>query len=151
MLVAGRANMASDSDELEQELRRNLRLRQKLGAKAAKAEHGSANQGVSLGVSTIAGAKTATPNGLEELRRELTLRREIDTTELETLRLELRLRRADPAATKKDADFQRQEHPSRAGEIEDRRLNVVRRAWVLGGLICLVVAVFLIFWLIYGR
>jgi len=142
--------MASDSDELEQELRRNLRLRQKLGAKAAKADHGSAKQGISLGVSTVAGAKTTTSTSdLEELRRELTLRREIDTTELEALRLELSLRRADPAATKKHADFQRQEHPSRAGEIEDRPLNVVRKAWVLGGLVCLVVAVFLIFWLIY--
>jgi hypothetical protein len=142
--------MASDSNELEQELRRNLRLRQQLGAKAAKAEHESANQGA-LGGSTVAGAKTTTCNsGLEELRRELTLRREIDTTELEDLRLELRLRRADPAATKKAADVQRQEHQWRAREIGNRWPNVVRKAWVLGGLVCLVVAVFLIFWLIYG-
>jgi hypothetical protein len=36
MLMAEGAGMTSDSDDLEQELRRNLKLRRELGAKAAK-------------------------------------------------------------------------------------------------------------------
>ena len=56
--------------DLEQELRRNLKLRRELGVQAAKAKDESANQ---LG-STVNQAKTP-PDDLETLRLELKLRR----------------------------------------------------------------------------
>jgi hypothetical protein len=56
--------------DLEQELRRNLKLRRELGVQAAKAKDESADQ---LG-SIVNQAKTA-PDDLETLRLELKLRR----------------------------------------------------------------------------
>ena len=45
LLGPGGAGMTSDSDDLEEQLRQNLKLRRELAAEVAKAKGSSANQG----------------------------------------------------------------------------------------------------------
>ena len=85
------AGMTQDNDDLEQQLRRNLKLRRELGAKVAKSREGMASD----------------TDDLEQLRQNLKLGREFgaevakskesvasDTGDLQQLRQELRQRAA---------------------------------------------------------
>jgi hypothetical protein len=125
--------MASETDDLEQVIRQNLRLRRELGAAVAKAENGNAKQsGDRLLGSAVERAETALENDLEELR------------------LELRLRRAThPAVAKGDVEFQHEAPRAPRKDLEGRWLRVDRKAWGLLGLVCLGLAA-LVLWLIYG-
>jgi multidrug resistance efflux pump len=83
----GGAGMTSDTDDLEQQLRQNLKLRRELGAEVAKSREGMASD----------------TDDLEQLRQDLKLRRGLgaevaksregvasDTDDLEQLRQELK-------------------------------------------------------------
>lgn len=121
--------MASETDDIEQELRRNLELRRKLGAKA---KDGSANQDDgSFLDSTAEGA---------------------ETDDLEKLRLELKLRRAvsAAAAAKGNAGYQRDQPPEPGRTGGWLPTGVIWKAWVIGGLVSLALAAFIALWLIYG-
>jgi len=74
--------MTSDTDDLEQQLRQNLKLRRELGAEVAKAKTASSAKlgGGRLLGSAVGAAETASHNDdLGELRRELKVRRELGT------------------------------------------------------------------------
>jgi hypothetical protein len=113
--------MAPKTDDLEQVLRQNLRLRRELGAAIAEAESEEAEA-------------ASNDDGIARLRLELKLRRA-----------------TDPATRKRDADLQREERRSGSKEPEERWLSVVSRAWCILGLVCLGLAATLAaLWLIYG-
>jgi hypothetical protein len=71
--------MTSYSDDLEEQLRQNFKLRRELGAAAANAQAViSAKQGDQRPVGSASAAETTSGNDdLEGLRRELKLRREL--------------------------------------------------------------------------
>jgi hypothetical protein len=115
--MASRAVMAG-SDDLEQELLRNLRLRRELGTEVAK-----------------------TDGHLDEIRREQTSKRDLDSADLEKLRLELKLRRApDPTSAKSGVVAQI--------PVERHTVPKHRKVWLLLAFAC-VLSIAVTFLLVY--
>lgn len=145
--------MASDSDDLEQELLRNLSLRRELGARAAQAKNRSSSRSDASPSSNIARAETASGNGsLDSLRRELKLRHERDSADLATLRLELKRRRTTDhrPAVQSDAGVQPEPHQIRHVEKERQRPKRSWKALALAGIACLLVSILVAVWLVYA-
>jgi hypothetical protein len=101
----GVSGVASKTDDLEQVLRQNLRLRCELGVAVAEAEVEEAQV-------------ESNDADLAKLRLELKLRRA-----------------TDPASAKEDAESQREERRAGSKEPQERWLRVVSRAWGIVGLI----------------
>jgi hypothetical protein len=117
--------MAPGSDDLEQELLRNLRLRRKLGTEAAETDD------------------------LDEIRRELTLKRDLDSADLERVRSELKLRRAtDPTFAKSGVVAQREKIPRQHTGVERHTVPKHRKVWLLLAFAC-VLSIAVMFLLVY--
>jgi hypothetical protein len=143
--------MASGSDDLEQELLRNLRLRRKLGTEAAETKNVISSRDDVSQSSIVSGAEEVSgKDGLDEIRRELTLKRELESADLEKLRLELKLRRAtDPTAAKSGVEAQCGKIPMQQAKVERHTVGVDRKVWWLLAFACLVVSIVMAFLLVY--
>lgn len=122
--------MTSGSDDLEEQLRQNLKLRHDLGALAAKAKDDSANEDSGNSLSSTAEGAGAASDDLQKLRLELKLRRAMDVT----------------AASKADAEYRR-DGPRAPGSSVTRVINT---AWIAVGCASLALAALIAVWLTYG-
>ena len=119
------------TDDLEQALRQNLKLRRQLGAAVSKAKKES---GRSRPVVPIERALTAS-NDLEQLRRELSRRRAI---------------KAATAVVKADEDYQAKEPRASDSTGGSSATRLIWQALILVSLVCLALAVLIAAWLVYG-